>query len=135
MTWQSKEDQRDHIRAQLVHEIKNPSIDYPISKKNLDKLNTSSYKRSRKYQSTVQTAGVMQNELKDYVLNPDIPVTPNNHREIWREHHPNEAFSSNDIIHHINGNHYDNRPDNLVKVTPTQHRNIHKKTLRPEDAV
>ena len=28
MTWQSKEDQRDHIRSQLVHEIKNPELWY-----------------------------------------------------------------------------------------------------------
>jgi hypothetical protein len=31
MTWQSKEDQREHIRAQLRHEIHNPSIWYPFA--------------------------------------------------------------------------------------------------------
>ena len=39
MTWQSKEDQRDHIRSQLVHEIKNPEIWYPYA----DKLKSGLY--------------------------------------------------------------------------------------------
>ena len=30
--WQSKEDQRAHIRAQLEHEIKNPATWYPYAK-------------------------------------------------------------------------------------------------------
>lgn len=37
MVWQSKEDQRAHIRAQLIYEVNNPSDWYYRSKKPRDK--------------------------------------------------------------------------------------------------
>ena len=31
------------------------------------------------------------------------------------------------VVHHINGDHHDNRPENLALMTVEEHRNMHKK--------
>ena len=48
MTWQSKEDQSDHIRSQLLYEIKNPGIWYPKQKETGDKLNNGLSKKQER---------------------------------------------------------------------------------------
>lgn len=74
---------------------------------------------------TTQTFEKMSNDLKNYVVNPEIPPTSPHHREIYRTHHPNEILTPDDMIHHINGNHDDNRIENLVKVDAKTHRRLH----------
>jgi hypothetical protein len=74
---------------------------------------------------TPQLIAEMETELKEYVLNPNIPDTPHNHREVWKEAHPGETLTSEEPIHHINGLHFDNRPENLEKNICQEHRQTH----------
>ena len=69
-----------------------------------------------KMNPTSQTKSKMDDELQFYVLNQGIPDTPLNHREVWLDTLPGEPLTSSDLIHHINGNHNDNRPENLMKM-------------------
>jgi hypothetical protein len=81
--------------------------------------------------TTAQTKEKMFDELQNYVLNPNIPDTPNNYREVYRLYHPDELLTQDDIIHHINGNHNDNRIENLEKLTShSVHRLKHMELLR-----
>ena len=50
------------------------------------------------------------------------------HRTIWSEHHG--PIPAGHIIHHINGNHYDNRIGNLMAVTMGQHSRLHMEMIR-----
>jgi hypothetical protein len=73
-----------------------------------------------------QTKTEMEKELVEYVLNPDVDDSPSRiHRQIWQENHPNEILTPDDVIHHINGLHFDNRPENLEKITPKEHSQTH----------
>lgn len=73
-----------------------------------------------------QTKRKMEKEMVSFVLNPEIPDTPSNHREVYLLAHPGETLTQNDIIHHINKNHNDNRPENLVRLTSnSDHRLLH----------
>jgi hypothetical protein len=73
---------------------------------------------------TTQTKEKMDSELKNFVLNPDVPCTGNYHRRIYSDFY-GVALSEDDLIHHINGNHNDNRIENLIKVTAKQHAALH----------
>jgi hypothetical protein len=42
---------------------------------------------------------------------------------------PLETF---EYVHHINGNRYDNCPENLELVTPKEHKSIHPNVFTPE---
>jgi hypothetical protein len=76
--------------------------------------------------STTQTKEKMESELNNFVLNPDVPSTPaHSHRNIWQAAHPDEQIAADEMIHHINGNHDDNRPENLEKVTAKGHGEAH----------
>ena len=72
----------------------------------------------------------METELSSYVLNEHIPDTPFNYRAVYLSTHPDEILTQDDLIHHINGNHFDSRPDNLMKVTAKEHAQIHSKMRR-----
>jgi hypothetical protein len=48
------------------------------------------------------------------------------HRYVWWLNHPNEPIEYNEMIHHINGNHKDNRIENLEKIKMKQHGLRHK---------
>jgi hypothetical protein len=76
------------------------------------------------YPST-QTKERMQDELERFVMNPDVPDTGAWHRAIWLKAHPGEVLHNTDYIHHINGNHDDNRPENLMKTTEKEHAKLH----------
>ena len=63
----------------------------------------------------------MEDELTTFVLNPDIPDTDQNHIRVWSETHPDEPRKEDEVIHHINGRRFDNRPENLEKLTHQNH--------------
>lgn len=73
----------------------------------------------------IQTKKKMEDEIKDFVLNPEIPDPNEQHKKIWLQTHPGERINPGEIIHHINGNHGDNRPENLLKVTEKEHGKCH----------
>ena len=79
----------------------------------------------KKIYFTTQTRERMESDIKNFVLNPDVPNTTDNHREIYKQSHPDEMLTQDDLIHHINGNHNDNRPENLQKVTAKEHQILH----------
>jgi len=78
-----------------------------------------------KIYGTTQTKEKMEKDLKNFVLNPAIPDTGPHHRDIWLQAHPGECLTQEDVIHHINGNHDDNRIENLQKVTTAEHGKLH----------
>lgn len=49
-------------------------------------------------------------------------------KKIWLAAHPGERLIPLDVIHHINGYHDDNRPENLMRTTMSEHQTIHKET-------
>lgn len=84
---------------------------------------------------TSQTKQKMGKEMQDFVLNPNVPDTTNNHREIYSRFHPDETLTQDDCIHHINGNHNDNRIENLIKLTSKQHRLEHWRMWKEEKKI
>jgi hypothetical protein len=78
----------------------------------------------------IQTKSKMDIEMASFVLNPEMTDTPRNHRIVWLQAHPGETLTQDDVIHHINGNHDDNRPENLIKLTAKEHRQAHSKMDR-----
>ena len=70
---------------------------------------------------------------RDIIVNhPECPYAQKNgnvseHRYIWWLNHPEDKIEYNEMIHHINGNHQDNRIENLQKVKMKQHQSEHKK--------
>jgi hypothetical protein len=88
--------------------------------------------RLKKLYFTTQTKERMEAEIKNFVLNPEVPDTIGGsiHREIWQKAHPEYILTQDDIIHHINGNHDDNRIENLQKVTAKEHAVLHAKMTR-----
>jgi len=78
----------------------------------------------KKITPSLQTKEKMEKEMREYVMNPKVPDDIN-HRKIWQNAHPNEPLTSEDIIHHINGNHDDNRIENLQKTNTKEHASLH----------
>jgi len=56
-------------------------------------------------------------------------MIPNySHQKVWLETHPDEPLDTADyVIHHINGDHNDNRPENLQRMTRAEHTSLHQK--------
>ena len=95
---------------------------------NQDKITINRQQVYKILNPTTQTKRKMENELKDFVLNQEVPDTPRSHRSVYIHYHPNEILLPTDIIHHINGNHDDNRIDNLEKLnTHREHSLKHLK--------
>ena len=86
------------------------------------RLITERYRNS----TTVQTKERMEKDMQNFVMNPDVPDTTNKHRVIYQNAHPEEILTDDDLIHHINGNHDDNRIENLQKVTAKDHAILHR---------
>ena len=78
----------------------------------------------KKLNPTTQTREKMEKDIKEYVMNPEIP-DDTNHRKVWQNAHPNEILTPDDVIHHINGNHDDNRTENLQKTNTKDHASLH----------
>jgi len=70
----------------------------------------------------------METEIKDVVCNSKILAyggVTDSHVQIYLANHPGETLAPGELIHHINGNHNDNRIDNLIKISPKQHGALH----------
>jgi hypothetical protein len=74
---------------------------------------------------TTQTKERMEADIKNFVLNPEVPATSEPYREIYKQAHPDETLTQDDLIHHVNGNHDDNSVENLKKVSAKGHGNAH----------
>lgn len=73
---------------------------------------------------TTETNMDLEKDLNNYVKDNRITdeyTVLEKHRDVWRKAHPTEELTSKDHIHHINQQHMDNRPENLMKVTPKEH--------------
>lgn len=47
------------------------------------------------------------------------------HHKIWLKYHPDDSILIGECIHHINGNHKDNRIINLKKMISSKHLSFH----------
>ncbi len=49
------------------------------------------------------------------------------HHKTWNEYNPDNLITKGDrnVIHHINGNHFDNRIENLKKMSIIEHSRMH----------
>lgn len=106
----SKEERRIEIRKQLIHDITHPEEKW--------------YSQSSKDNTDI------------LVKAPECPYSSpmtgmvSEHRYVWWKYHKNDPpLGYGDIIHHINGNHKDNRIENLVRVDAKTHRKIHGATI------
>jgi len=104
----SNEDEREQMRLRLREDLENsikkPSSWYPeYINKNADIV----------------------------VYHPECPYSLpsgniSEHRYIWWLNHKKEPIRYNEIIHHINGNHQDNRIENLMKCKRKLHGILHR---------
>jgi len=66
------------------------------------------------------------------VFHPECPYADKNtgkvpeHRYIWWLNNPDKKIKYNEMIHHVNGDHQDNRIENLMKVKRKQHGKLHE---------
>ena len=82
---------------------------------------------------SIETRERLRIDLEGNTLNPRVPGTKNTDfaaREIWEKFHPGEILKTEDIIHHVNGNHNDDRPENLLKVDSAGHGKAHAELNR-----
>lgn len=104
------DDRKNEIRNQLIYDITHPEEKW--------------YSQSSKDNRDI------------IVVAPECPYsTPgtgrvSEHRYVWWKHHKNDPpLGYGDIIHHINGNHHDNRIENLIRMSAKEHRKQHGKTI------
>jgi len=84
--------------------------------------------RKNRQHPSLETKENLKTELEQVTTNPDIPCCGNvdeGHLQVYFKNHPNEKLLPGENIHHINGNHNDNRIENLVKVSPKEHGAAH----------
>lgn len=84
--------------------------------------------RKHRRHPSIETKETLQTELESIVTNPNIPGLGNvddAHRDVYHYSHPGEKILPEERIHHINGNHNDNRPENLKKVSTEEHGAAH----------
>ena len=82
-------------------------------------------RKCRKQNIGFETKESLDRDLNQFVMNPDVGGGNGGYWEVWRKAHPDEPILPGDIIHHINGNHNDDRPENLMKVTRSEHGKYH----------
>jgi hypothetical protein len=83
--------------------------------------------RKHRQHPTIETKEALETELKEIVTNPNSPGGGVNDEYLyaWNAAHPEDRAKKFEIIHHINGNHNDNRPENLEKVSSRGHADAH----------
>lgn len=64
--------------------------------------------------------------IKDKIVRTDDGRRISEHRYIM-ERIMGKVLKSNEVVHHINGNHYDNRPENLRLMSRVEHSRLHGK--------
>ena len=107
------EERRKKIRDELIGDVKNPRAWYTKTDEQRDERN------------------------RDVIVtHPECPyASPTTgrvaeHRYVWWLNHPHDSdLGYGDVIHHINGNHKDNRIENLMRVKSKDHRKIHGITI------
>ena len=60
-----------------------------------------------------------------YIIRYDLGKNIFVHREIYEKFY-NDKLTPNDVVHHINTNSLDNRPENLVKIGFKEHTQLHR---------
>jgi hypothetical protein len=70
--------------------------------------------------------GFKKEKVSGYRLVSDKNIKRGLHRVIWENHH-GRKLESNEIIHHINENIWDNRIENLQIMSRSEHAKLHKR--------
>lgn len=77
--------------------------------------------------TAILTADCMKRTKFHKVKRKEIQGSSSVYHKIWNEHHPNDLIipKTGFVIHHIDGNHNNNSPDNLLKMTDIEHKKYH----------
>ena len=64
-----------------------------------------------------------------YIVDKSCPYAQENgrvieHYYVWWKHHPNDVVGYNQEIHHVNGDVFDNRIENLVVISKKLHKKV-----------
>lgn len=80
-------------------------------------------RESRKRHPSIETKQSLEIDLKTAIDKnvPGIGPIDNAHSIIWLYYHPEDPILEDELIHHINGNHNDNRIENLKKIKRANH--------------
>jgi hypothetical protein len=54
--------------------------------------------------------------------------------KVWLKYYPNDPVRKGECIHHLNGDHEDNRKENLCKMTLADHTRTHQYYKLAEEA-
>ena len=86
--------------------------------------------REHRKHPSIETREGLKTELETVVTNPRVVTcggTEDEHVANYLRAHPGEKILDGENIHHINGNHNDNRLENLVKLPKKEHGEAHEK--------
>ena len=79
----------------------------------------------KKRHPSIETQDMLRNDMENFVTKPEM-WKGGDYRGIWLYNHPGEIIEPDECIHHINGNHNDDHPDNLMKVKRCDHNMLHE---------